>query len=159
MDVTFQTGHASLRALDFEHAAANGKVGDAGVAAEPGSAATRVAPVAGADGTQLAPKRSRRDDNEAAERGGGPEAGADVARESVAQDPGADLAAGRFRYKVAYAPDLERTMVTLVDEETEQTVMSLPPESLVRMLNEAEARLEGTADGDGTKARQLDTAV
>lgn len=53
--------------------------------------------------------------------------------------PLADAPAHRYRYKIVHAPDLERPLLQIVDEKTDQIMVSLPPEQLVRMLEDAQA--------------------
>jgi hypothetical protein len=72
-------------------------------------------------------------------------------------EPPRDGQGNRYRYKVAYAPDLERPLLQIVDEKTDQIMVSLPPEQLVRMLEDAKALVE-----DGVQdphARHLDTTA
>jgi hypothetical protein len=66
-------------------------------------------------------------------------------------------AAHRYKYKVAHEPDIDRPLLQIVDEKTDQIVLSLPPEQLVRMLEDARALVE-----DGLKEphlKRLDTVA
>ena len=68
-----------------------------------------------------------------------------------------DGLANRYRYKIAHAPDLDRPLLQIVDEKTDQIVVSLPPEQLARMLEDAKALAEDRFKGP--HLRHLDTTV
>ena len=70
--------------------------------------------------------------------------------------PLADAPAHRYRYKIAHAPDLDRPLLQIVDEKTDQIMVSLPPEQLVRMLEDAKALVEDRRD---SHAKNVDTTV
>lgn len=63
----------------------------------------------------------------------------------------------RYKYKVAHEPDIDRPLLQIVDEKTDQIVLSLPPEQLVRMLEDARALIEDRLKEPQVK--RLDTIV
>ena len=63
----------------------------------------------------------------------------------------------RYKYKVAHEPDLDRPLLQIVDEKTDQILVSLPPEQLVRMLEDAKALVEDRLKEPQVK--RLDTIV
>lgn len=65
--------------------------------------------------------------------------------------------ANRYKYKVAHEPDLDRPLLQIVDEKTDQILVSLPPEQLVRMLEDAKALVEDRLKEPQVK--RLDTIV
>lgn len=69
--------------------------------------------------------------------------------------PLSEGSAQRYRYKIAHAPDLDRALLQIVDEKTDQIMVSLPPEQLVRMLEDAKALVEDRLRDP--HARHLDT--
>ena len=75
---------------------------------------------------------------------------------SVSGDSAPDRPANRYKYKVAHEPDLDRPLLQIVDERTNHIVVSLPPEQLVRMLEDAKALVEDRRD---SHAKNVDTTV
>jgi hypothetical protein len=71
--------------------------------------------------------------------------------------PLSDETAGRYRYKIAHAHDLDRPLLQIVDEKTDQIMVSLPPEQLVRMLEDAKALIQERLQDP--HARHLDTTA
>jgi hypothetical protein len=69
----------------------------------------------------------------------------------------ADLPANRYRYKVAHEPGLDRPLLQMIDENTDQIVLSLPPEQLARMLEDAKALIEDRLKEP--HAKHLDTSA
>jgi hypothetical protein len=65
--------------------------------------------------------------------------------------------ANRYKYKVAHAPDIDRPLLQIVDEKTDQILVSLPPEQLVRMLEDAKALVDDRLKEP--KVKHLDTIV
>ena len=57
-------------------------------------------------------------------------------------DPASGGPVNRYKYKVAHEPDLDRPLLQIVDQKTDQILVSLPPEQLVRMLEDAKALVE-----------------
>jgi hypothetical protein len=81
---------------------------------------------------------------------------------SLSNEPTSDKAVSggptnRYKYKVAHAPDLDRPLLQIVDERTNQIVVSLPPEQLVRMLEDAKALVVDRLNEP--QAKRLDTTV
>ena len=63
----------------------------------------------------------------------------------------------RYKYKIAHEPDIDRPLLQIVDEKTDQILVSLPPEQLVRMLEDAKALIEDRLKEPQVK--RLDTIV
>ncbi len=68
-----------------------------------------------------------------------------------------DELGNRYRYKVAHEPDLDRPLLQIVDEKTDQIMASLPPEQLVRMLEDTKAMVEDRLQE--SHAKHLDTTA
>lgn len=56
--------------------------------------------------------------------------------------PVADGLGNRYRFTVAHKPDLDRPLLQIVDKNTDQILVSLPPEQLARMLEDTKAMVE-----------------
>ena len=57
-------------------------------------------------------------------------------------EPASGGPVNRYKYKIAHEPDLDRPLLQIVDEKTDRILVSLPPEQLVRMLEDAKALVE-----------------
>lgn len=68
-----------------------------------------------------------------------------------------DELGNRYQYKVAHEPDLDRPLLQIVDEKTDQIMASLPPEQLVRMLEDTKAMVEERLQQ--SHAQRLDTTA
>jgi hypothetical protein len=63
----------------------------------------------------------------------------------------------RYKYKIAHEPDLDRPLLQIVDEKTDRIIVSLPPEQLARMLEDAKALVDDRLKEPQVK--RLDTTV
>lgn len=70
-----------------------------------------------------------------------------------------ELPQGRYRYEMAFEPDLERALLKIVDEKSGQAVAIFPPEELARMLQEIRALLEGEDKAESLQPRRLNISA
>lgn len=68
-----------------------------------------------------------------------------------------DELGNHYRYKLAHEPDLDRPLLQIVDEKTDRILVSLPPEQLVRMLEDTKAMIEHRLQH--SHAKHLDTTA
>ena len=108
---------------------------------------------------EAAPVRPDRKDQPDAERGRVVpiERAAFFSDEPESHGPASSGSVNRYKYKVAHKPDLDRPLLQIVDEKTDQILVSLPPEQLVRMLEDAKALVEDRLKEPQVK--RLDTIV
>lgn len=161
MDVILQTGLTALRSRD---SAVTPLTADASAPGPASGRATQTAvavpPVANADESQLRSKRRGERESkpgEADDRKTG-----DVGE--MKKDFAAPASEGRYKMKIDYDDELGRDLLKIVDEKTEQTIVSLPPEELAKMIEEAKALFDGRKERGGGPVRdrsshRLDTAV
>ena len=77
--------------------------------------------------------------------------------EAESHGPASSAPANRYKYKVAHEPDLDRPLLQIVDEKTDRIIVSLPPEQLARMLEDAKALVDDRLKE--TQVKGLDTTV
>lgn len=68
-----------------------------------------------------------------------------------------DELGNHYRYKLAHEPDFDRPLLQIVDEKTDRILVSLPPEQLVRMLEDTKAMIEQRLQH--SHAKHLDTTA
>ena len=64
----------------------------------------------------------------------------------------------RYQFRLSHEPELDRQLLHIVDQETDQTVMTIPPKQLARMFAEVRAMLNGAVPG-APSDRRVDTAA
>lgn len=149
MDVTLQTARPPLAARDVGQGVSSAEAIVEGGAGTPGNSGdygvARVTPAAKADETRTETGRQG--------------AGNDTEPGQPAKAP-SGITSGRYQYRLAFEPDLQRMLLKIVDEKTDQTVVSLPPEQLARMLQELKAPLEAKPDEVAVqRLKKLDTSA
>ncbi|TVR98043.1 MAG: hypothetical protein EA406_08005 [Rhodospirillales bacterium] len=64
----------------------------------------------------------------------------------------------RYHFRLAHEPGLDRPLLQVVDRQTEEPMMSIPPKQLARMFAEVRAMLNGPLGGEAAP-RRVDTAA